>query len=52
MSYYRQWTSFPSGPVRDKRECYCPDDCGCHYPWRPTICGCRGHENEENRPHP
>jgi len=23
--------------------CYCPDDCNCHYPWRPNYCGCRQH---------
>jgi hypothetical protein len=29
------------GPVA--RLCMCPDDCGCHYPWRATVCGCRAH---------
>jgi hypothetical protein len=26
-----------------ERRCYCPDDCNCHYSWRPTLCGCQGH---------
>lgn len=33
--------------MRDKRKCYCPDDCDCHRqdpPFnRTAICGCREH---------
>lgn len=29
------------------RRCFCPDDCNCHYPWRPNLCGCRGHDKKE-----
>lgn len=28
----------------DARRCFCPDDCSCHYPWRPNLCGCAGHD--------
>ena len=29
----------------EAQRCYCPDDCNCHYPWRPNYCGCRNHEH-------
>jgi hypothetical protein len=27
------------------QRCYCPDDCACRKPWRPTVCGCDRHES-------
>jgi hypothetical protein len=30
--------------ITESRRCFCPDDCNCHYLWRPNYCGCKGHE--------
>jgi hypothetical protein len=27
--------------------CFCPDDCNCHYAWRTNYCGCKGHSTAE-----
>lgn len=38
-SFHRAWEAART----PKPACMCPDDCGCHYPWRTNVCGCKGH---------
>lgn len=41
---YDEWCALAEKSPAPRR-CYCPDDCGCHYPWRGNVCGCCAHES-------